>query len=140
MDQDILKKLRAIGKLMREQDNRGSDAPMFAVQESVRRYGFDSGYAHKYVWMSHANDYHIARGKLRKRLENGDTSGACSTYEKVYYKSKWRTVQWFFTEEAANDHVMANKHNLGKCRIYAVSLHNNAELRTVYQFLKSLED
>jgi hypothetical protein len=132
--------LKTIAHLLRAQDNRSTADPMFVVQKSVREYGFDSAYTDKYVWMSHANDGHIARGKLRKRLEAGDASGACATYEKVYFKSKWRTVQWFFTEEAANDYITENTHNLGKCRVYVTSLNRNQEMRLIRDYLISLPE
>lgn len=138
MDPELLQRMVDIGKAIKAQDNRGTDAPMFAVRRLVRVYGYDSGYSDKYVWMDHQNECHIARGKLRKRLENGDTTGKCANYEQVYYKLKWRTVDWFFTEQAANDYIAANKHNLGRCKTYVVSLCRNPEMRAVRKFLMTL--
>jgi hypothetical protein len=132
--------IKRIACVLRRQDNHGTADPMFAVRESVREYGFTSEYTDKYVWMDHVNECHIASGYLRRKLEAGKTSGKCSRYEKTYYKSKWKTVQVFFTEEAANSFVRDEAHNYGKMQVSAISLHRNREMRMIREYLLSLAD
>lgn len=144
MDQDILKKLRAIGKLLREQDNRATDAPIFLVEEKRRFYGLDTDYADadEVVWLDGPNDNEEAtpeeHAKLEAALDNGEDIE--SNWTRTAFKDEWQFVTACFTEEGCKDYLRVNGYNLRETRIYATGSYQNEEFRLIRQFLMSLED
>lgn len=62
-------RIAEIGRLLRTQDNRITDAPLFIVQEQKRTYGFDPQWANdsEIAWLDGCNDSVEA---LDKRLRD----------------------------------------------------------------------
>jgi hypothetical protein len=144
MDQDILKKLCAIGKLLREQDNRATDVPIFLVEEKRRFYGLDADYADadEVVWLDGPNDNSEAtpeeHAELEAKYDNGDSID--DNWTRTAFKDEWHFVTACFTEQACKDYLHVNGHNLRETRIYAAGSYRNKEFRLIHQFLMSLED
>ena len=129
--------LKEISRLIKTQDNRITDQPMFLVQRLERIYGMDSDYAEDYVWTdgeSEADDCEAATlDALEKSTE--DTG----EYYKCYYIEEWRFVTACFTEAGCEDYIsrMGHRHS-GKLRIYADGSYRNYEYQAVRNHLISL--
>lgn len=128
-----------IGKLIRTQDNRITDQPMFVVEKSTMvitdpDYGYDDE-----EWINvESGDYQEADETKSRRLdalENGcrDTGD----WKKFYLKETWEFVTCCFTEKGCKDYLLANGYNIAKSRIYAYGSHRNNEYRTVRNMLIS---
>jgi hypothetical protein len=146
MNTELLQRLREIGKLIREQDNRCTDAPIFIVQQLKRVYGFDPEYADDdcIAWIDHANDCSVASPEehtaLEEAYQNGEYTKISENWTRTAYQDRWEFVTACFTEHAAREHIRINGHNLNGPRVYAESSFRNEEFRTVRQFLLSLEE
>ena len=144
MDADLLVKMRAIGKLLRSQDNQATDAPIFIVQEKRRFYGLDPDYADDsdIIWIDSPNDYVEAtpeeHAELEAKYENGDPID--DGWTRTAYKDEWRFVTACFTEEGCRKYLRVNGHNLRETRIYVDGSYRNEEFRAVRAFLISLAD
>ena len=62
--------MEKIGKLIREQDNRITDQPMFIVQQKRRICGMADGYADAYAWV-HKDEGHEADEVIQAAKEAG---------------------------------------------------------------------
>ena len=133
-------KLKEIGRLIRTQDNRITDAPIFIVQQKQRIWGLDSGYSDDYIWMENdSGDYNEADPEKVEELEALDA--ACEFtpgWGKYYYQDTWEFVTACFTESGCQDFIDRNGHNLHSPRIYAEGSYRNEEWRTIRDFLISL--
>ena len=128
-----------IGRLIREQDNRATDAPIFVVEEKRRQYGLDPSYAddHEIVWLDSENDYEEATPEERTWLEKLDDNGedVPGRWTRTAYKDNWHFVTACFTEQGCKDYITLNGHNHKELRIYAAGSWRNEEWRTVRKFL-----
>ena len=130
--------MHRIGELIRTQDNRCTDAPMFVVQERRREYGYDQDRADEYAWIDTESDYCEATAEERAVLDRQDDEGDVpSRWEKVWYKDRWEFITACFTEQGCKDFIAADGHNHGELRIYAYGSYRNAEFRAVRDFLKN---
>ena len=130
------KDIREIAELIKTQDNRMTDQPLFLVQEQVTDYGFDSDYSDDYVWINHEYDCNIACDRLSEILDRrDDMCRSTFGYEKVYVQKRWEFVTACFTEKGCQNYLNINGHNLGKTRIYAHGSYRNNEYQTVRKFL-----
>ena len=130
--------LEKIGKLIREQDNRITDQPMFLVQQKVRDYGYDGNHSSDgYTWIDPDNDHCEATDQQAKRLDKLYGRGRGS-WERVYYKERWEFVTACFTEQGCKDYIALDGHNLNEPRIYAEGSYRNEEYRTVRKYLMEL--
>lgn len=129
-----------IGNLVRTQDNRITDQPIFVVEKSVMipispEYGYD---AEEWVNTDSA-DYERANETKSRRLnllaEDDRKTGA---WEKFYLKETWEFVTCCFTEAGCLNFLSRNGHNIGKNRIYAYGSYRNNEWQTVRNFLKEM--
>ena len=125
--------LKILGNLIKTQDNRFTDKPIFVVEKSVMvitdsDYGYD-----KKEWVNtESGDYEVASETKARRLdallenylETGD-------WKKFYYKETWEFVTSCFTEQGCKDYLELNGHNLGKRRICAYGSYRNEEFRTL---------
>jgi hypothetical protein len=128
--------MKEIGSLIKTQDNRITDQPMFLVQREVVDYGYNSDYSDTYNWINAEDDYLVATEEESSRLDGLYDSGEDTEgYEKVYYVKRWEFVTACFTEQGCKDHISANGHNLGKTRIYADGSYRNFEFRAIRNFL-----
>lgn len=116
------------------QDNRATAVPIFAVQQRIRDYGYDSDYCDDYLWLDGCNDSAEATPEEAERLDAGDTMGH-DGWIKAYYRDRWEFVQPFLTESAAEAYIRANAHNLTDPRTYVYSGHRNPEWKFLREFL-----
>ncbi|WP_299076669.1 hypothetical protein [uncultured Paraglaciecola sp.] len=132
-------KISEISELIRTQDNRITDQPMFVVQKEVFEYGLQEGFADDCEWFN--NEYHeVADEEKSEELDELDAEGDTpDEWERVYYRKRWEFVTACFTEQGCKDYLAANGHNLGVTRIYAYGTHRNYEFQAVRQFLVDME-
>lgn len=130
--------LKDIKHLIKTQDNRITQDPIFVVEQKRRMYGFDSLYADDYVWLDD-DDYEEADKEAVAVLEQSyyDDRGKYNgqDYSKVYYKEHWEFVTACFTEQGCKDYINRDAHNLGETRIYAYSAYKNSEWRSLRKML-----
>lgn len=142
MSDDRLAKLAAIGRMIRDQDNRCTDAPLFIVQQKKRVYGFDSAFTDGdgVAWIDIANDFDEADREEHARLEAEwkDTRDEPEGWQRTVYHDDWVFVTACFTEQGCKDYIRRNGHNLREPRIYADGSYRNEEFRTVREILMSL--
>jgi len=134
-------KLKEIGRLIKTQDNRITDAPIFIVQQIKRTWGLDLEYSDNYVWMeTDSGDHSEADPEKEDELDDlfdrnfGETPG----WERYYYQDDWEFVTACFTESGCQDFINRNGHNLHRPRIYAEGSYRNEEWRTIREFLIGL--
>lgn len=131
--------LKDIGYLIKTQDNRITDSPIFIVERERTEWGYSHEYSDEYKWLHPENDYDEADEEEAERLDEldsqcEDTEG----WQKVYYKKYWEFVTACFTEKGCQDYLELNGHNLGKTRIFAAGSYRNNEWRTVRDHLLSM--
>jgi hypothetical protein len=136
-------RIAEIGNLIRTQDNRITDAPLFIVQEQRRTYGFDPQFADdsEIAWLDGCNDSVEATPEEHARLEglHDDGEDIPGDWTRTAYQDTWHFVTACFTEAGCNDYIARNGHNhSGKLRVYADSSYRNEEWRTVRAFLMGL--
>lgn len=130
-----------IGTLIRTQDNRITNQPIFIVQQKVIDWGYGSEYAEDYKWIDNSDgEYPEADEELAAELEEmvgyGDVTAG---WEKVYYKERWEFVTACFTEQGCKDYIEINGHNLNETRIYAEGSYRNNEYRAVREAILAIE-
>lgn len=134
------------------QDNRATAWPLYVVEEQERIYGLDHDYADGsdgYIWQ-YTDDWEYSHETDADLLaEHPDETwhdlSAWSTvavetkdgqrYEKIYYVTRWKFVCAHLTEDAANEYVRLNRHNLNNPRIYVTSQHRCYEWQDVVRIL-----
>lgn len=134
----MIEKMRAIGELIRTQDNRATDAPVFIVQQKKRRYGLSGDYAEDSVWVFEGDEANGFEEAMLTQLkeENKDVPDG---WELVGYTDTWEFVTACFTEKGCEDYIAANGHNLAEHRIYADGSYRNEEFRAIREFLMGLK-
>lgn len=55
----------------------------------------------------------------------------------MFYVDQWEFVTVCFTEQACEDYIASNGHNLNEPRIYAASAYGNREMIAIREMLKS---
>jgi hypothetical protein len=131
--------LEAIGQRVREQDNRATANPIFAVQKKRRIYGLDTDYAEDDIVWLHCDGLE-ADAEKRAVLEKAHDEGGevPPEWRRTAYLDIWEFVSAFFTEAGAQRYIDENSHNLGTSRIYAESGHRNKEWAAVRAHLVAL--
>jgi len=129
--------LEEIGKLIKTQDNRITDQPMFIVQQKKIDWGYDPDYVDDYEWYNEEEDRSADDDEV-KQLENYTISFR-SSWEKRCYKERWEFVTACFTEQGCKNYLKINGHNLKEPRIYAEGSYRNNEFRAVRDMLIGLE-
>jgi hypothetical protein len=149
------KELKEIQANLKTQDNRSTRDPIFVVYDwekvpscsdytdlweyidtdSPARIGKTK--EEMLAWMENTGinvpeniDHYNVEGLFNYLIEQG--------YEvhKFYYIEKCKFITAFFTEKAAKDYIVANKHNLtSKVHIYAESLYCNYEMQLIRKLL-----
>ena len=132
-----------IGHLLRTQDNRATDVPIFIVQEQRRLYGLDPAYADDggIVWLDCENDHAEVDAEEHARLEKLHDEGedVPGKWTRTAYRDEWHFVTACFTEAGCNEYIRVNGHNhRGKLRVYAAGSWRNEEWRSVYRFLRQI--
>ena len=128
--------LLEIAERIRTQDNRATGAPIFAVQERVRDYGYDPDYSDTYVWIDVGNDHTLATPEEAAALDAGsmDPDG----WTRTAYRDRWEFVTACFTEAGCEEYIRVNGHNLTDPRIYVYSAHRNAEWKFLRSWMSAL--
>ena len=137
---EYLEQLKAIQHELKTQDNRCTADPIFLVEECERITGMDSEYVDDYVWYDLEN-HSEADEEETKMLEDLDDKleDIPNQWQKCYYFDKWKTVQSFFTEKAAQQYVDSCYYrHRGKLRVYADSLYRNHEMKMIRDYILNL--
>lgn len=136
----IPKELRDIGELLRTQDNRITDQPMFIVQQRRRITGLDTDFCENIVWLHSEDEYSEADKEKRNSLEAEyqETGRQPAGWLRAGYSDELEFVTACFTEQGCKDYLARDGHNLNEPRIYADGSYRNAEFRTVRNWLMSL--
>lgn len=129
--------LRLLGAELRNQNNRATASPIFAVQERRRIYGIDTGYSDDVVWIDVSNDCREADETETAELEaqyqiNGKEPDG---WTRTAYIDVWEFVTACFTERGCRSYIESNGHNLKSPRIYAYGSYRNREWQVVREFL-----
>lgn len=133
--------LREIGKLLQVQDNRGTAEPIFLVQRKEREFGIAPGYTDTFVWVDSESLEEVdseTAAIIEATLGEGEEVDA--RYYRVGYRERWEYVTTCFTEQAANQFIEDNRHNLGDARVYVDSGWRNPEWKAVRSALLVLPD
>lgn len=122
--------LDEIGERLRTQDNRITEAPIFAVQQKRRIWGAED--ADGYEWY-HSDEWERVDSDEASKLERdfdiyGDVPKG---YSRVGYVEIWEFVTACFTEQGCKDFLAINGHNLTEPRIYAYGSWRNQEWKAV---------
>ena len=136
-------RIAEIGNLLRTQDNRITDAPLFIVQEQKRTYGFDPQWANdsEIAWLDGCNDSVEATPEEHAKMEAAwqEDEEEPDGWTRTAYQDEWHFVTACFTEAGCNDYILLNGHNhRGKLRVFADSSYRNEEFRAVRAFLMGL--
>lgn len=140
--ENIPPELRAIGELLRTQDNRVTDQPMFIVQEKRIVIGFDPDYSQgdeDIVWWIDDCQYFMG-DELFEKMERAyeETSDIPENWHRHGFTTEWVYVTACFTEQGCKDYLAKNGHNLKEPRIYADGSYRNAEFRLIRDWLMTL--
>lgn len=132
--------LYQIGELIRTQDNRATDSPIFVVQQKKRIWGIDSDYSSDFAWTNADADNAVADDSEAAILDQLEDEGkeVPDGWCRVGFIDQWEFVTACFTEQGCKDFIKVNGHNLTETRIYAAGSYRNEEFRAVREFLKSI--
>lgn len=124
-------------QLMRTQDNRATQYPLFVVQEykevgqpdgcgdrTIYVNGEDTLTAEEYDWACEAGDDE----------DNEWFRSDIDEYRAVSVSDEWvisDMAGFFFTEKACHDHIAQNKHHYNQPRSYVISAWRNYEMQEV---------
>ncbi|GKX50569.1 ead/Ea22-like family protein [Budvicia aquatica] len=129
--------LLKIGELIRTQDNRATEQPLFAVmqkREYVGHQDYSAGGHDRIAWVDEYGDEADEQTSRRLELLNKacrDTRG----WERLKVFEVDEFVTACFTEQGCNDHIVINGHNLNKPFVYAFGSFRNAEYRAIRDWL-----
>jgi hypothetical protein len=137
-----LSELKAIGELLRTQDNRSTDQPMFIVQQ-IRSYVTNATDYHdsRIEWReSISGDYALADAAESAALEEEyqHTHTVPGGWDRLAVIDVWEFVTACFTEQGCKDFILINGHNLNSPRIYADGSYRNNEFRAIRNALIAL--
>ncbi|MBP5968680.1 hypothetical protein [Pseudomonas iridis] len=135
-----LSRLSAIGELIRSQDNRCTDQPMFAVMEKRSMVTLDTHDHDRIDWVeTESGDYGVADDVKASRLEALHQGGRDSPgWERYAMKDIDVFVTACFTEQGCKDFIARDGHNHRRPFIYAFGSYRNGEYQAVRNILKSL--
>lgn len=128
-----------IGELLRTQDNRYTDQPLFIVQQKRVITGIDTAYTDQIAWVD--SDSQLTSGEEFDKLEAAyqETCDEPDGWTRTGYHEEWEFVTACFTEQGCKDYLSINSHNLKEPRIYADGSYRNAEYRLIRDWLRSLK-
>lgn len=130
--------MAAIGGLIRNQDNRSTDQPMFVVFEKREIIGSDEHSPSRIVWVWEGEEVSEIRAKRLEMLhhEFRDTRG----YDRYAMQEIDVFVTACFTEQGCKDYLQRNGHNLRQPFIYAAGSYRNAEYQKVRKFIMEMHE
>lgn len=141
--------IKAIGKLIREQNNRATMDPMFCVQVCDRIGPIDISTVDEEIYFYDHNNcityFRDGSDPIEyRRFELLDDNDLLPEHiSKNGYKEQWITVQVCFTEQACQDYIAAMKHRYTEyhgIRIFTDAFFRNEEMQAIRNFLMQLPE
>lgn len=154
-----MKNLIETSRLMREQDNRGTQYPLFIIQQEVETVTGDGRGDRTIYWnggdqTSMTDEQYEILDGAEDEVEPDETT--LKVLEEVgldevsdFDSNDWERLEvkdefvfadnagFFFTEKACHDHIEANKYHYNKPRSYVISAWRNPEMvATMHMILK----
>jgi hypothetical protein len=130
--------LSTVGALIKTQDNRFTDQPMFVVQQK-RTYVTEDGYNNcRHEWReTESGEYSEADEQQAEQLERAfqDDLLEPDGWKRFAVFDVWEFVTACFTERGCKDFIAINGHNLKEPRIYAEGSYRNHEFQDVRKAL-----
>jgi hypothetical protein len=124
-----------IGKRLRTQDNRATANPAFCVQLKKRDVGLDPAYAEHLCYRNSEDGDVVYDDDPNFEEPIGDQ------WDTFGYVDRWETVMVAFTEEACNQYLAVDGHNVRsrafrqQVRIYVESFNRCEEMITIREAL-----
>ncbi|MDF6051469.1 ead/Ea22-like family protein [Klebsiella pneumoniae] len=129
--------LYTIGELIRTQDNRITDQPMFVVFQKREIIGSDEHSPSRVCWVWDGEEVSELRAKRLEALyqDGRDTRG----YDRYAMQEVDEFVTACFTEYGCKDYLRQNGHNLRLPYIYACGSFRNNEYQLVRNWLAGIK-
>ncbi|MEG9685811.1 ead/Ea22-like family protein [Klebsiella michiganensis] len=129
--------LYTIGELIRTQDNRITDQPMFVVFQKREIIGSDEHSPSRICWVWDGEEVSELRAKRLEALyqDGRDTRG----YDRYAMQEVDEFVTACFTEHGCKDYLRQNGHNLRLPYIYASGSFRNNEYQLVRNWLAGIK-
>ncbi|WP_410795378.1 hypothetical protein [Klebsiella aerogenes] len=129
--------LYTIGELIRTQDNRITDQPMFVVLQKREIIGSDEHSPSRICWVWDGEEVSELRAKRLEALyqDGRDTRG----YDRYAMQEVDEFVTACFTEHGCKDYLRQNGHNLRLPYIYACGSFRNNEYQLVRNWLAGIK-
>ncbi len=129
--------LYTIGDLIRTQDNRITDQPMFVVFQKREIIGSDEHSPSRICWVWDGGEVSELRAKRLEALyqDGRDTRG----YDRYAMQEVDEFVTACFTEHGCKDYLRQNGHNLRLPYIYACGSFRNNEYQLVRNWLAGIK-
>lgn len=129
--------LYTIGELIRTQDNRITDQPMFVVFQKREIIGSDEHSPSRICWVWDGEEVSELRAKRLEALyqDGRDTRG----YDRYAMQEVDEFVTACFTEHGCKDYLRQNGHNLRLPYIYACGSFRNNEYQLVRNWLAGIQ-
>ncbi|EHT05866.1 hypothetical protein HMPREF9694_05414 [Klebsiella michiganensis] len=129
--------LYTIGELIRTQDNRITDQPMFVVFQKREIIGSDEHSPSRICWVWDGEEVSELRAKRLEALyqDGRDTRG----YDRYAMQEVDDFVTACFTENGCKDFLRQNGHNLRQPYIYACGSFRNNEYQLVRNWLAGIK-
>lgn len=133
----LLPELYTIGELIRTQDNRITDQPMFVVFQKREIIGSDEHSPSRICWVWDGEEVSELRAKRLEALyqDGRDTRG----YDRYAMQEVDDFVTACFTENGCKDFLRQNGHNLRQPYIYACGSFRNNEYQVVRNWLAGIK-
>lgn len=129
--------LYTIGELIRTQDNRITDQPIFVVFQKREIIGSDEHSPSRICWVWDGEEVSELRAKRLESLyqDGRDTRG----YDRYAMQEVDEFVTACFTEHGCKDYLRQNGHNLRLPYIYACGSFRNNEYQLVRNWLAGIK-
>jgi hypothetical protein len=131
-------RLKQLVERLTTQDNRATAHPLYCVEQEHRIYGMREDCADKYIWQRKESLDCTFRTKEEVVAFCDELTIDEDDFEKVFYALEWRFVNAHFTEDAAQQYIDNNDHNLTNPRIFVTSQHSCYEWIEIVEILKNL--
>lgn len=136
---EAVEALAKVGELIRDQSNRGTDQPMFAVLEKRETITLDTHHHDRIAWVRKDDGEVEADERTHERLERLHGNGVePKKWDRYAMLEGDSFVTAAFTEQACIDYLERNGHNLRKPFIYAFGSFRNAEFQMIRDALLAL--
>lgn len=130
--------LKEVSVLMRSQDNRSTQHPLFVVQE-LKEIVKASGCGDRTIYVDGEDE--LSQEEYDAEEANEDSDVDLSEYREIEVSDEWvisDTAGMFFTEDACERHIKLNNYHYRKPRSYVISAWRNPEMVMVMQAILKL--